>query len=62
MNWLDVIQIIGRILSGAIVIGFFLGSFLGKRFPVLYDVYLYSGIIAILVGLMYLTIFAVLGG
>ena len=62
MNLLTVLEIIARIVSGVVFIGFFVGLFFHDNHKVFEKIWLYSGFIAIAVGLSHLLIYTVMGG
>ena len=62
MNWISVIEIIGRIISGVVVAGFVLGLLFHDYHPFFEKMFVYSGSIALGVGAVSLFAFALLGG
>lgn len=62
MAWLNILEIIARVISGVVVIGFALGMLLRRKYDVFENVAIYTAFIAVLVGLGKLLFFAVFGG
>ena len=62
MAWLNILEIIARVISGVVVIGFILGMLLRKKYDAFENIAIYSAFIGILVGLGKLLFYAVFGG
>ena len=62
MNWLNVIEIIVRLISGLIVIGFLLGLFLRDKFDFFENMLFWSMFIMLFMGMVNLFVFAIFGG
>ena len=62
MNWLNVLEIIARVISGSVAIGAILGLLLRDRSHVFENMAIYSVFIAFMVGFGKLLVYAILGG
>lgn len=62
MSWLIVLEVIGRIISGIVVLSFFLGLFLYDKHPVFRRVFEYAGVVSVWAGVALLWCFTILGG
>ena len=61
MIFLNILGIIARIVYGLITIGFILGMFLHKKYPIFEDIFLTTGFFAVWYGITHMLVFAILG-
>lgn len=61
MIFLNILRIIVRIVYVLNVVGFFVGMFLYKKYPIFEDIFLATGFFAVWYGITHMLVFAILG-
>lgn len=62
MVWIDVLQTVARLIAGLMVIGFFAGLLFFDKHWFFDKLFMATGVVAMLIGVVRLLIYAVFGG